>query len=119
MGSRLIKKLTGGAAAPAAPALAAEGDNDNAGEGSSKASATAGKKRKAADNPQGDSSSAKGKTFDTILRCLQHLTRRVAVRPTKKSKVTATQFTPVNKAADANVETEDRGKCQAPALLLR
>ena len=66
MWQRLAKKLADApAAAPAAPpaaaAYAAEGDNDNAGEGSAKTSVTAGKKRKAAGNPQGDSSPTESK----------------------------------------------------------
>ena len=65
MWKRLAKKLADApAAAPGAPlgaaARAAEGDKDNAGDGTAKTSVPAGKKRKAAGTPQGDSSATEG-----------------------------------------------------------
>ena len=65
MWKRLAKKLADAPAAapgapPAAAARAAEGDEDNAGDGTAKTSVTAGKKRKAAGTPEGDSSPTEG-----------------------------------------------------------
>lgn len=65
MWQRLAKKLADAPAAapgapPAAAARAAEEDKNDAGDGTAKTSVTAGKKRKAAGIPQGDSSPTEG-----------------------------------------------------------